>query len=45
MEEDGQVDLKKELIEMQKNSMYYAVAVRQMSSVINQMKTAINVGK
>lgn len=45
LQEEGQVDLKKELVEMQKNSMYYAVAVRQMSSVITQMKTAVNVGK
>ena len=45
IQEDGQVDLKQELVEMQKNSMFYATAARQMSSVITQMKTVINVGK
>ena len=44
-QEEGQVDLKKELVELQKNSMYYAVATRQMSSIITQMKTVANVGK
>lgn len=34
-----------ELMEMQKNSLLYSMATRQMSSVITQMKTAINVGK
>lgn len=33
-----------ELAEMQKNSVMYALATKQMTSVINQMKTAINVG-
>ena len=45
IQESDQVDLKKELVEMQKNAMYYAVATRQMSSVITQMKTVVNVGK
>ena len=45
IQEDGQVDLKQELVEMQKNSMFYATAARQMSSVITQMKTVLNVGK
>ncbi len=45
LQEDGQVDLKKELVEMQKNSMYYAVATRRMSSVISQIRTVSNVGK
>ena len=45
MEEDGDVDLKKELVELQKNSMYYAVATRRMSSIITQMKTVTNVGQ
>lgn len=44
MEENGEVDVKQELIQMQKNSMYYAVAARRMSSVITQMKTVTNVG-
>lgn len=34
-----------ELMEMQKNSLLYTMATRQMSSVITQMKTVINVGK
>lgn len=34
-----------EIMELQKNSMMYTMATRQMSSVITQMKTAINVGK
>ena len=45
LDEDGQVDLKQELVEMQKNSMYYAVATRRMTSVITQMRTVTNVGK
>ncbi|MCQ2957666.1 MAG: hypothetical protein MJ180_02065, partial [Candidatus Gastranaerophilales bacterium] len=45
LQEDGQVDLKQELVEMQKNAMFYAVATRQMSSVITQMKSVANVGK
>jgi len=45
IQEGNPVDLKQELVEMQKNAMYYAVATRQMSSVITQMKTAVNVGK
>lgn len=34
-----------ELVELQKNSLLYTMATRQMSSIITQMKTAINVGK
>lgn len=34
-----------ELMEMQKNSLLYAMAVRNISSTISQMRTAINVGK
>ena len=45
LDEEGQVDLKQELVEMQKNSMYYAVATRRMTSVITQMRTVTNVGK
>ena len=45
LQEDGEVDLKKELIEMQKNSMYYAVATRRMSSILTQLRTVANVGK
>lgn len=45
LQEEGEVDLKKELVEMQKNSMYYAVATRRMTSVISQIRTVANVGK
>lgn len=34
-----------EIMEIQKNSMMYTMATRQMSSVITQMRTVINVGK
>ena len=34
-----------ELAEMQKTSMLYALAAKRMTSVITQIKTAINVGK
>lgn len=34
-----------ELIQLQKNSILYSMATRQMSSIITQMKTVINVGK
>ncbi len=45
LQEEGQVDLKKELVEMQKNSMYYAVATRRMTSIISEIRTVTNVGK
>ncbi len=35
----------KELLEMQNNSLLYTMATRRMSSIITEMKTAINVGK
>ena len=34
-----------ELVEMQKNSLLYAMAVRNISSTISQMRTVVNVGK
>lgn len=34
-----------ELMELQKNSLLYSMATRRMSSLINEMKTVINVGK
>lgn len=40
-----QVNSANEIVELQKNSVLYSMATRQMSSVITQMKTAINVGK
>ena len=40
-----EIDIAEELAEMQKNSLFYSMAARQMSSIINEMKTVINVGK
>ena len=40
-----EIDIAEELTEMQKNSLFYSMAARQMSSIINEMKTVINVGK
>jgi len=44
-DQQGPVDPVYELSEMQKASLIYSAASRQMSSVITQMKTVINVGK
>lgn len=43
--EGEQVNAANEIVELQKTSVLYSMATRQMSSVITQMKTAINVGK
>lgn len=43
--EGGKVDVINELTEMQKSSLLYTVATRRMSSIITEMKTALNVGK
>ena len=43
--EVGPIDPARELTEMQKNSLLYSVAARQMTAVISEMKTVINVGK
>ena len=43
-QEEG-VDVAQELAQMQENSILYAMATREMSSIITQMKTVINVGK
>ena len=40
-----QVNAANEWMEMQKNSLLYPMATRRMSSIIQEMKTAINVGK
>ncbi len=42
--EPGPIDPARELTEMQKNSILYTVATRQMTTIINEMKTVINVG-
>ena len=39
------VNMTDEIVDMQKNSLMYNVAVRRMSSAITEMKTAINLGK
>lgn len=41
----GQVNPAHELLELQKNSLLYTMATREMSSMITQMKTVVNVGK
>ena len=43
-QEEG-VNVAQELAQMQENSIIYAMATREMSSIITQMKTVINVGK
>lgn len=47
MEEEvsGPVNAPNELLAIQKNYLLYSMATRQMSSIITQMKTVINVGK
>ena len=41
----GDVNVAKELTEMQKNSIFYTVATRNMTTVIQELKTVIQVGK
>lgn len=43
--EGEQVNAANEIVELQKNSVLYSMATRQMSSIITQMRTVINVGK
>ena len=42
---EEEIDIAKELSEIQKNSLMYTMATRRMSNIITQMKTVINVGK
>lgn len=42
---EEEIDVAKELSEIQKNSLMYTMATRRMSNIITQMKTVINVGK
>lgn len=42
---EEEIDPAKELMEMQKNSLFYTMATRRMSNIITEMKTVINVGK
>ncbi|MDD3594048.1 MAG: flagellar basal body protein [Candidatus Gastranaerophilales bacterium] len=45
VQEEGQVDVKQELIDMQRNMLYYTVATRRVSSVITQLRSVTQVGK
>lgn len=40
-----EIEMDKELSELQKNSLLYTMATRRMSNIITEMKTVINVGK
>lgn len=42
---EEEIDIARELSEIQKNSLMYTMATRRMSNIITQMKTVINVGK
>ncbi len=42
---EEEIDVAKELSEIQNNSLMYTMATRRMSNIITQMKTVINVGK
>ncbi len=42
---EEEIDIAKELSEIQKNSLMYSMATRRMSNIITQMRTVINVGK
>lgn len=44
-ESGGEVVVATELTEMQKNSIFYTVAARNMSNVITELKTVLQVGK
>lgn len=44
-ESSDPVNAPNELLAIQKNYVLYSMATRQMSSIITQMKTVINVGK
>lgn len=46
LQETGQtVNMTDEIVDMQKNSLMYNVAVRRMASAITEMKSAINMGR
>ena len=42
---EQEIDIAEELAEIQKNALMYTMATRSMTSIINEMKTVINVGK
>lgn len=39
------VDIQKEMIEMQKNNLYYTVATRRASTIFNTLRTAAQIGR
>ncbi|MFX8715878.1 hypothetical protein ABTM38_19610, partial [Acinetobacter baumannii] len=39
------VDLQKEMIEMQKNSLYYSMVTRRASSIFTSLKAAAQIGR
>lgn len=41
----GPINPVNEIVQLQRNSVLYTMATRRMSSIINEMKTVINVGK
>lgn len=44
-ETDGKVNIAEELMAMQKNSLFYSIATRRASSLIQELKTVVQVGK
>ncbi len=45
LEGDEPVDIKREMVDMQKNLVYYTTATRRMSSVVSMLKSAAQVGR
>ena len=39
------VDLRQELLELQKNSIYFSMATRRMSAIFNGLRTASQIGR
>ena len=44
-EEDKQVNMTEELAAMQRNSLYYSMATRRVSNLVQEIKTALQVGR
>ena len=44
-EKEGKVNIAEELMAMQKNSLFYSIASRRATSLIQELKTVIQVGK
>lgn len=44
-ERKGKVNVAEELMAMQRNSLFYSIATRRASSLIQELKTVIQVGK